>query len=136
MIFLLGSFGDVFHCSHHGCAPRSAAAADAPEDEDRPPPVEFQPESVAGEMREYQLEGLKWLVARYDDGINAILADEMVRRHTTGTARSTSNLYLWAAIAREPILIYASDVSTASSLRLTPSHCHAADLLSSLAWCR
>jgi len=40
--------------------------------------VEFQPESVAGEMREYQLEGLKWLVARYDDGINTILADEMV----------------------------------------------------------
>ena len=58
----------------------SAAAAEAPEDEDRPPPVEFQPESVAGEMREYQLEGLKWLVARFDDGINTILADEMARR--------------------------------------------------------
>ncbi len=57
----------------------SAAAAEAPEDEERPPPVEFQPESVVGEMREYQLEGLKWLVARFDDGINTILADEMVR---------------------------------------------------------
>ena len=41
--------------------------------------MEFQPESVVGEMREYQLEGLKWLVARFDDGINTILADEMVR---------------------------------------------------------
>ena len=63
----------------------SAAAADAPEDEDRLPPVEFQPESVAGEMREYQLEGLKWLVARFDDGINTILADEMVCRLGSGT---------------------------------------------------
>ena len=60
------------------CACCSAAAAEAPEDEERPPPVEFQPESVVGEMREYQLEGLKWLVARFDDGINTILADEMV----------------------------------------------------------
>jgi len=47
--------------------------------------VEFQPESVAGEMREYQLEGLKWLVARYDDGINTILADEMVRSIWSGS---------------------------------------------------
>jgi hypothetical protein len=44
-----------------------------------PPPVEFQPACITGEMREYQLEGLRWLVARYDDGLNAILADEMVR---------------------------------------------------------
>jgi SWI/SNF-related matrix-associated actin-dependent regulator of chromatin subfamily A member 5 len=28
-------------------------------------------------MREYQLEGLQWLVAKFDHGINAILADEM-----------------------------------------------------------
>lgn len=29
-------------------------------------------------MREYQVQGLQWLVRQYDHGINAILADEMV----------------------------------------------------------
>lgn len=60
--------------------PRSANAAEAAEDEERPPAVEFQPEGVTGgEMREYQLAGLRWLVARWDEGVNAILADEMAR---------------------------------------------------------
>ena len=63
--------------------------------------MEFQPESVGGEMREYQLEGLKWLVARYDDGINTILADEMVRGLSCGC---------------EP------DVKGAGLLRLTLNH--------------
>ncbi len=57
----------------------SAAAAQVPDDEVRPPAVEFQPEGITGgEMREYQLAGLRWLVDRFDDGVNAILADEMV----------------------------------------------------------
>ena len=31
-------------------------------------------------MREYQVEGLRWMVSRLgDSGVNAILADEMVR---------------------------------------------------------
>ena len=29
--------------------------------------------------REYQMVGLQWLVKCYDHGVNAILADEMVR---------------------------------------------------------
>ena len=32
---------------------------------------------VNGTMRPYQLEGLNWLIALYDTGINGILADEM-----------------------------------------------------------
>lgn len=28
-------------------------------------------------MRSYQIEGLNWLIALYDTGINGILADEM-----------------------------------------------------------
>lgn len=28
-------------------------------------------------LREYQLEGLRWLAAHWDRGVNAILADEM-----------------------------------------------------------
>ena len=32
-----------------------------------------------GQMREYQMQGLNWLIHLYDNGINGILADEMVR---------------------------------------------------------
>ena len=39
------------------------------------------PESfdVCVTMRPYQIEGLNWLVKLHDNGINGILADEMVR---------------------------------------------------------
>jgi len=36
-----------------------------------------QPPSITGKMREYQLEGLNWLIKLYENGINGILADEM-----------------------------------------------------------
>ena len=32
---------------------------------------------TGGTLRYYQLEGLNWLIALYDSGINGILADEM-----------------------------------------------------------
>jgi SWI/SNF-related matrix-associated actin-dependent regulator of chromatin subfamily A member 5 len=32
---------------------------------------------VKGEMRDYQIQGLNWLIKLYDNGINGILADEM-----------------------------------------------------------
>ena len=31
-----------------------------------------------GEMRDYQVRGLNWMVSLYESGINGILADEMV----------------------------------------------------------
>jgi len=31
-----------------------------------------------GKLREYQLQGLNWLISLYNNGINGILADEMV----------------------------------------------------------
>lgn len=34
-----------------------------------------------GQMREYQMQGLNWLIHLYDNGINGILADEMVSLH-------------------------------------------------------
>ena len=38
-----------------------------------------QPSVVkGGTMREYQMQGLNWLIHLYDNGINGILADEMV----------------------------------------------------------
>ena len=33
---------------------------------------------VKGQMRPYQLQGLNWMVSLYHDGVNGILADEMV----------------------------------------------------------
>jgi SWI/SNF-related matrix-associated actin-dependent regulator of chromatin subfamily A member 5 len=40
--------------------------------------LQAQPSIIAhGKMREYQLQGLNWLIHLYDNGINGILADEM-----------------------------------------------------------
>lgn len=33
---------------------------------------------TGGKLREYQMQGLNWLIHLYDNGINGILADEMV----------------------------------------------------------
>lgn len=35
------------------------------------------PEFINGEMRDYQLVGLNWLISLYKNGANGILADEM-----------------------------------------------------------
>lgn len=40
----------------------------------------FSPSDVkTGKMRDYQVRGLNWLISLYENGINGILADEMVR---------------------------------------------------------
>ena len=31
-----------------------------------------------GEMRDYQIRGLNWMIGLFENGINGILADEMV----------------------------------------------------------
>ena len=31
-------------------------------------------------MRDYQIRGLNWMISLYENGINGILADEMVNR--------------------------------------------------------
>lgn len=35
------------------------------------------PNYIEGEMRDYQIRGLNWLVTLYENGVNGILADEM-----------------------------------------------------------
>jgi len=35
---------------------------------------------VKGEMRGYQLQGLNWMVSLHHNGLNGILADEMVQQ--------------------------------------------------------
>lgn len=39
----------------------------------------FVPDVKAGKLRDYQVRGLNWLISLYENGINGILADEMVR---------------------------------------------------------
>jgi len=50
------------------------------EETEKPKPLKSarQPKLVTGAtMREYQLQGLEWLVSLYENGLNGILADEM-----------------------------------------------------------
>jgi hypothetical protein len=35
----------------------------------------------SGEMRDYQIRGLNWMISLYEHGINGILADEMVHNY-------------------------------------------------------
>ncbi len=42
------------------------------------PPTDAHILGVKGTMRNYQLDGLNWLIKLYETGINGILADEMV----------------------------------------------------------
>ena len=37
------------------------------------------PDIKNGLMRDYQVRGLNWMVSLYENGINGILADEMVK---------------------------------------------------------
>lgn len=36
-----------------------------------------QPTQISAVLREYQLEGLAWMMSMYESGVNAILADEV-----------------------------------------------------------
>lgn len=38
----------------------------------------FAVAGIQGKLRDYQLAGLNWLIRLYENGINGILADEMV----------------------------------------------------------
>lgn len=38
---------------------------------------EQSPPFINGEMRDYQIRGLNWMISLYENGINGILADEM-----------------------------------------------------------
>ena len=49
-----------------------------------------QPECIKfGTMRDYQIEGLNWLISLYDRGINGILADEM------GLGKTLQTISIW-----------------------------------------
>jgi SWI/SNF-related matrix-associated actin-dependent regulator of chromatin subfamily A member 5 len=49
-----------------------------------------------GTMRDYQIEGLNWMVSLYESGVNGILADEMgLGKVTQSLINSASFLHLW-----------------------------------------
>ena len=47
-------------------------------------PIFIQPSNLANGcvLKDYQLEGVRWLVSLYENGVSGILADEMVRNTT------------------------------------------------------
>ena len=47
-----------------------------------------------GTMRQYQIEGLNWMIKLFDQGINGILADEM------GLGEDASNDFTFGVFAR------------------------------------
>jgi ATP-dependent DNA helicase len=46
-------------------------------------PIFIQPPNLATDcvLKDYQLEGVRWLASLYENGVSGILADEMVRNH-------------------------------------------------------
>ena len=69
------------HQTEQEKAEDSELVADEMEDDEHAQPhftrLAAQPKSVAGEMRDYQLEALNWLIRLHEQNINGILADEM-----------------------------------------------------------
>jgi ATP-dependent DNA helicase len=63
-------------------------------------------------MRQYQLEGLEWMVSLYNNGINGILADEMGLGKTIQTIAMLA--HLWENKSYGPFLI-AAPLSTTSN---------------------
>lgn len=53
---------------------------------------------IKGDMRTYQLMGVKWLMSLWNNGLNGILADQMglgktVRYHTCSVHRNQSPIF-------------------------------------------
>lgn len=48
-----------------------------------------------GEMRDYQIRGLNWMISLYENGINGILADEMVSgSDREGSLNKSEHVYI------------------------------------------
>ncbi|CAG2057880.1 unnamed protein product [Timema podura] len=47
-----------------------------------------------GEMRDYQVRGLNWMISLYENGINGILADEMVSRKDPANNITPGNVFI------------------------------------------
>ncbi|KAK9859870.1 hypothetical protein WJX84_002821 [Apatococcus fuscideae] len=56
--------------------------------------IHRQPDSIQGNMRDYQLDGLSFMARMFDNGMNAILADEMGLGKTLQTISFLAHLHL------------------------------------------
>lgn len=43
---------------------------------------------MVGEMRDYQLRGVRWMISLYQNGLNGILADQMGLGKTVSTSHT------------------------------------------------
>ncbi|KAG2500855.1 hypothetical protein HYH03_001616 [Edaphochlamys debaryana] len=68
--------------------------------------LQVQPSILTGgTLREYQMQGLNWLIHLYDNGINGILADEMGLGKTLQTISLVSYLYEYRGITGPHVVI-------------------------------
>ena len=58
---------------------------------------------VNGKMRDYQIRGLNWMISLYENGINGILADEMVSGLNLCSVLYLGNWSLSFAGTQEPM---------------------------------
>ena len=59
-----------------------------------------------GEMRDYQIRGLNWMISLYENGINGILADEMVRERNSSLSSCTFLFRVWEKLYKpSPYLV-------------------------------
>jgi SWI/SNF-related matrix-associated actin-dependent regulator of chromatin subfamily A member 5 len=68
-------------------------------------PLQVQPPCVTGKMREYQLQGLNWMIHLFDNGINGILADEMGLGKTLQTISLLGYLHEFRGITGPHLVI-------------------------------
>lgn len=55
-------------------------------------PAVFVADVKWGKLRDYQVRGLNWLISLYENGINGILADEMVCELTAFLCNTCDNV--------------------------------------------
>merc|ERR1719313_2706084 len=67
--------------------------------------LQVQPPCVTGKMREYQLQGLNWMIHLFDNGINGILADEMGLGKTLQTISLLGYLHEFRGITGPHLVI-------------------------------
>ena len=72
-----GDIGDHRHRKTEQEEDEELLAEDATANENQFRFDESPPYICGGEMRDYQVRGLNWMISLYENGINGILADEM-----------------------------------------------------------
>ena len=77
---------------------------------------------MSGEMRTYQLKGVKWLMSLYQNGLNGILADQMGLGKTVRGNWHSLTPYILLFSAQIHVRASVCRVSTASCC--SPCCCH------------